>query len=649
MSRPLNLLPLALLVACSTAEQQPGEIYDGPAFGKVAGFVTNTAGEAVEGVTVNAQGLSAVSDANGMYIIDGVSPEDMIVVEFVKQGYAKGYTRTALISWETVSANKSLLEIDGYGTFDSRDGGVVEVMTGEGKPVTVEFDANSIVFDETGATFDGEVTVEITWVNPYDETVKAAPADLQAVTQTSGTTKDDLDVSQLVSYGMADVSLFSPDGDELNLEEGSTAGVTFPVTNGDLVDLYVVGGGDEIPSWSWNDRLGMWLQEGFGSIEADPDTGDLFFNFEAPHFSWWNCDQGYVPTYACGRVVDMLGFPVRGAEVVAIGGVTSSIAYTDRDGYYIITVMAGDTVNFTGNTFVADRNWQDSRSMFIDGGVSPSTCEGDEVPDIEIQVCRESGVVMTENITAHLTTVEEGNGDRMRAFFWEPPGDPNFCYNPWDYISQETCDTFQSGDYATHNLDDADALPTDLRSVGDWVQISTGREGYTLEKTTSNGKPYYTYKTEEFDPTSETYVQTNEIDFRGGDVLSAVAPGDVSAGMGPIEESNWVTMPHEVEITNFAGAQSQNAGSSKTVQFNARGDSEGILVLGARHDTHTNMICRFADDGSFTIPANAFGDMGTGSAAMSIFRPELSWTPGPDGLPIRIQAFAGAALEMDIY
>jgi hypothetical protein len=185
--------------------------------------------------------------------------------------------------------------------------------------------------------------------------------------------------------------------------------------------------------------------------------------------------------------------------------------------------------------------------------------------------------------------------------------------------------------------------------VGDWVQINNGRESYTMEVTTSNGKPYYTYKTEEFDPTSEDYVSKNEIDLRGGDVLSATAPGDAAAGQGPIDEANWVTMPYEVEITNFSGSQSQSAGSSNTIQFNARGDSEGILVLGARHDSDTNLICRFADDGSFTIPAAAFGDMGTGSAALSIFRPELSWTPGPDGLPIRVQAFAGAAVEMDLY
>jgi len=667
------VLAASLLVAgaasgCQSVPSDKG-IYDGPAFGAIAGFVTTPGGEAIDGVTVNAQGLSAVTDASGLYRIEGVDPAEMIVLSFQREGFARGYARASLISWETVSADKALLPIDGYGTFDTRDGGLVEVAVGGGdgpaRPLSVDFGAGGVV-DASGAPYDGQVRVEVTWVNPYTDDVLGAPADLRALAYpedvgagSGASTKDATEPAQLVSYGMGDVSLFDEDGEPLQLADGEVAAVSMPITNGDLESYYRVRVGETLPSWTWSEEWGVCLQEGEGEI-VEGEDGDLYFEFEAPHFTWWNADAPYVSTTGCGRVVDMLGFPVRGAEVVAQGGVTSAIAYTDEDGYYEIPVLAGDTVTMYGTTHVADRNWRDQTSLSITCedlfgahfcDVTPQGINGACVPfqDIEIEVCRESGVIMTEDITSHLTTVEEGNGDRMRAFFWDAPGDPAFCDSPWDSLEPDSCETFTPGDFATHAIDDADGLPVELRSVGDWVQISTGREGYEMELTESHGKPYYTYKTEAFDPTSESYVEKNEIDFRGGDVLSALAPGAPSDGVGPIDEVNWVTMPHPVELQNLQGPQSVNVDSGMTIQWTPRGDSQGLFIFGASQGSDQNVICNCADDGSFTLPGGAMRDLGTGSgAAMSIFRPELSWTPGPDGLPIRVQAFAGAAMEMEL-
>jgi len=675
MTRITPMFSILLLAACgTTVDNDDVLVSDDEAFGQLGGQVVDSEGAPVSGVTVWAQGLSDISGADGSYMIDGLSPDAEFTVEFVKSGYAKGYTRASLLSWEATTANKVMLEIDGYDTFDASEGGMVEVEVWGGRTLTVDFDPNTIV-DANGNPYDGVVRVEVTYVNPYDEKLAAgAPGDLQALAYADDSTaKEAREPVQLVSYGMADITLFpeedttvDPDAEDtegaeeeetLNLEEGASAGVKMPIYNPEA-STYHVANGDGLPSWSFDADANRWIEEGEGDVGED-DEG-LNFEYEASHFSWWNCDQGFVPTFACGRVVDYLGFPVRSSEVTARGQQTNSIAYTDADGFYMISVMAGDTVNFSASTYVAGTsNWpSDRHSMFIDGGESQTSCDGDEVPDIEIEVCRESGVVMTDNITSHLSATDANNGDRLRAFFWEAPGEIKYCINPWDDVPMESCDVVSTDDYATpHDMDSVDGLPMDLRPVGDWIELSTGRDTYVLNKESSDGKPFYTFQTENYNEGSVDYLETNDIDLRGGDVISAVAPGDTSVGMGSISESSWVSLPAEFTSNGISGPQSIASSSSLTLNFTPANNGDGILVLGGSVEVNEDgladnnsdlLLCRFDDDGSIQIPSNELNEIDRGATAISIFRPEISWTPGPDGLPIRVQAFSGTSVQIEL-
>ena len=124
--------------------------------------------------------------------------------------------------------------------------------------------------------------------------------------------------AQLVSYGMLDVTLFSDDGDELNIDSDSPVSISMPISNGDLPPIYAMADGATQSTWSFNPKEHRWVEEGEGVVRED-EEGNLSFEFEASHFSWWNCDKGMVPTCASGRVIDMLGFPVRGATVTCAG------------------------------------------------------------------------------------------------------------------------------------------------------------------------------------------------------------------------------------------------------------------------------------------------------------------------------------------
>ena len=99
----IRTITLGLLLAACNGSQNYDDVYTGVSHGKISGVVTSTNGEALSGVTVSAQGASAVTIEDGTYTLLDVSPSDNIVVKFSKQGFAKNYKTTAIQSWETVS------------------------------------------------------------------------------------------------------------------------------------------------------------------------------------------------------------------------------------------------------------------------------------------------------------------------------------------------------------------------------------------------------------------------------------------------------------------------------------------------------------------------------------------------------------------
>ena len=107
--------------------------------GRIAGVVVSETGEPIDGADVRAQSQLTTTDETGSYVFDYVYPDRDIVIEFSKRGFAKNYTSTTLSSWETVTSNVTLLEIDGSGQFAGSTGGTVQV-----NDVIAEFPANAV-------------------------------------------------------------------------------------------------------------------------------------------------------------------------------------------------------------------------------------------------------------------------------------------------------------------------------------------------------------------------------------------------------------------------------------------------------------------------------------------------------------------------
>jgi hypothetical protein len=624
MKRIVCISTIALLAACDTQPvQEDAEI------GRIGGYVTDLEGNPIEGVSIEAQGLTAESGEDGLYYIDGVSPSENILVTFKKRGFAKGYNNTSIISWETVGVDGTMLAIDGTGTLMGNAGGMIEV---EG--VTVDFDPSAIITAD-GSPYAGQVTVEVTHLDPHTE-MDAAPGDLTALSFSlagNSSAKDALTDAQLVSYGMLDVTLFAEDGEELNIDADSPVAISMPISNGELPSVYQMADGDQQNTWSFLPEQGRWVEEGMGTVVAD-EEGKLSFDFEASHFSWWNCDQGMVPTCASGRVIDMLGFPVRCA--------TST---TDENGYYVCSVLTGDTVSFIGETFVAN-SWAWDKNIpvkFMDGeGSSAATCE--PIQTIQIEVCRETGVVSVQNVQAVTETAGAGNtvadSDTVAAFFWEPPGYPQFCDNPWKDMALDSCQTFDTNSTGTHfpNVSNS-GLPSNGRSVGTYLEVSTPRKDYRMMRDQLGNTPVYVWDNENI--SNGTLTDTGP-DIRSNDDLHVYAPGDVSNYAGIWDESYFAQVPNQALMDDDSFFE--NSGANVSLSYNGT-DGGDLLVMAASMgdgDSSESMICRMANDGNITLPSSAMNGMDRGYAGLGIYNADTGWAMGPDGLPVRLQIFSGS-------
>jgi len=595
--------------------------------GKISGIVENQSGEPIANVEVSINDRVALTAEDGTYTILDVTPDSNIVLKFIKSGYASNYEVTTLINWETVTSNTTLMEIDGSVTFSSTEASQISV-----DEVTVDFQAESFVNNETNLPYTGAVTVEITHVDPSTNEIDGAPRDLSAI--------GDDGSSQLVSYGMVDITLYGESGELLSITSDKPANVMIPITNGVLSEDYQLEVGDSQSTWSFDPTQGIWVEESTGLITGDENG--LFFTFEAPHFSWWNCDQGFVPSCATGRVIDYLEFPVRSAEVTCAGDQTTSTTTTNEEGYYVCSVMVGDYVSFTGTTFVGGRTWQKTKgSIYMDSeGSSAADCE--PIPDIQIDVCRIAGSVNVENYDATLNEDESAtvSADGLSAVFWEPPGDISYCVNPLDSLQTGECWSGTNDEMVAQFPPSAfPGIPASARSAGVWLEVSSERNSYRMERSLEGVLPYYVW---ESNTVEDGEVISERPDFNQGDLISVSAAGDYNDYFGPWTAEATAIIPNQALFSN--NSLTVNGGN---LLVDYRNDASEDVFFSARVGEE-QVLCRFDNTGTLNVPASALSGLPAGFGGAAIFNLSLEASSGPDGLPIYTQVFSGESVSLTV-
>ena len=301
------------------------------------GVVRDAMGLPIAGVAITTSaGHSAMTDHSGRFAIEDIDTEGEVQVHFKKDGFARSHVPFEIVQEAENFLLQTMAEVDLVRTFDASEAQNLAIEH-EGQTLSIDLPGSNFI-DESGAAYNGEVTVEATFfdlTSPMDEGLEvfAAPGDFGAVDSQG-------EDQRLESFGMIQVNLMGADDQELNL---GTEGAPMLIPIQDLGSMPVAG--ETVPAWSYDVESGDWIEEGAGEVvEID---GQLFWEFTASHFSTWNVDKP-ISTHGClsGQVTTAMGEPRKGATVRAVGQtyISTTTARTDDEGNFCLEVKNGETV-----------------------------------------------------------------------------------------------------------------------------------------------------------------------------------------------------------------------------------------------------------------------------------------------------------------
>ena len=240
--------------------------------------------------------------------------------------------------------------------------------------VDINFPANGIV-DENGVAYNGNVFVAGQWLRPTENRVyDQMPGSL------SGVNTDTEEVA-LKTLGMIAVELQGENGEKLNIMEGAAAGFSYLVPDG--LDGNVP---NEVPLWSFNEEVGIWVEEGIATLSNDGTV----YRGEFTHFSFWNWDIPAGNVYFSASFQDQNGNPIQNVLVTLTSdSYGTGSGYTDDQGYVSGIIPADDVLTMSvWSSFVC-------ASSFYSEEIGPFTADVDlgiiEIEDTSVNATSVTG------------------------------------------------------------------------------------------------------------------------------------------------------------------------------------------------------------------------------------------------------------------
>ena len=291
--------------------------------GDLTGFVTDENKAPLAGASVKLNGNTAVTDDFGHFFFTDVQMNAKgayLTVE--KEGYFKGSRRFFPQAETRSRVAVNLLPLVFTSEFEASTGGAHEFAT-EGVTLTFPPDA---IRTETGAAYSGTVRVAAHYLDPNsDDIYTQMPGNLQGINELSAEVA-------LKTLGMMAVELQGNNGESLNIAEGKTAVISVPAPDADNLPA-------EVPLWSFNEEVGMWVKESTATLTDGVYTG------EVSHFSFWNWDIP-APFADFGVTLQFSnGNPVIGHVVLLLSeSFGTGYGITNAEGYTGGMVPVGETL-----------------------------------------------------------------------------------------------------------------------------------------------------------------------------------------------------------------------------------------------------------------------------------------------------------------
>ncbi|XP_041484363.1 uncharacterized protein LOC121430984 [Lytechinus variegatus] len=145
--------------------------------------------------------------------------------------------------------------------------------------------------------------------------------------------------------GMMELNVFATTSPSVPALFSDYVTITIPVTSPSN-DISV---GDSVDAWYFNQNHGVWVNDGSGIIRRDPGSGQLVWEYEARHFTWWAAATVQTQT-SCVKVKtcldDACNLPLPGVRIQLTGKdyAFSSSRTTDRHAEALFNVKRGRTV-----------------------------------------------------------------------------------------------------------------------------------------------------------------------------------------------------------------------------------------------------------------------------------------------------------------
>ncbi len=261
------------------------------------GNVIDTNHNPIEGVTITIGSETAMTDSNGVFIINGANVNERFgYIKAEKVGYIHA-SRSVVPSNGTNKVTIMMLEETVVGTVNSGSSGTVTANDGS----SVNFDGNFI--KEDGTSYSGSVDVIIHHLDPTDEDMTMQMPGMLYAENEEGAER------MLQTLGMLAVELRGSGGEDLNLAEGSTSEIQIPVDDS-LLGIAPA----TIPLWYFDEVTGYWKEEGFATLQGNMYVGTV------SHFSFWNCDIPAEAITLCVNVTDENNNPLNNLLVTITSG-----------------------------------------------------------------------------------------------------------------------------------------------------------------------------------------------------------------------------------------------------------------------------------------------------------------------------------------
>jgi hypothetical protein len=313
-------------------------ISEGPSSLIVQGIVTDAAGRPLKDVTIGGGNKQTLTDKNGAFrITDASFSTKEAFIKASKAGYFDGSRTFFSRSGSNNFVRIQLMQQDNGSTVTASSGGSVTI----GGGAVVELPANGLITSD-GSIYPGIVTVKAFYLNPHNRKLnQLMPGDLRGENSLG-------QLKGLKTFGMMAVELTGSSGQKLQIKNGSSAKLHFPVQN--------TNAPSSVPLWYFNDSTGLWKEEGFATRQGGEYVGNV------KHFTFWNVDQPFDYVTVSMRVVNASQQPLSGlaVQLTSLSDSTAAYDYTDDNGYidgYVPanTVLLREVLDDCGNVIASSQ------------------------------------------------------------------------------------------------------------------------------------------------------------------------------------------------------------------------------------------------------------------------------------------------------